>query len=103
MARPNYEGAPSLGVVLFASADGWYTAHAATNADVYYSTGADSGGVYRNARFYWELYGPEDEDMRIIPPAETVRFQLGKPGLYRLRVATVDRSGRSTVVWKEIR
>jgi hypothetical protein len=103
MARSNYDGAPSLSVSLFAGPDGWYTAHAETDADVYYTTGADSGGVYRNARFYWELYGPEDEDMRIIPPGETVRFQLAKPGPHRLRVATVDRSGRSTVVWKEIR
>jgi len=103
MERPRYGAGPSLDVTLFPGSDGWYTAHAETNADVFYTTGADSGGVYRNARFYWELYGPEEEDLRIIPPGETVRFQLPKPGAYRLRVATADRSGRSTVVWKEVR
>jgi hypothetical protein len=40
--------------------------------------------------------------MRIIPPGETVRFQTGGPGRYRLRVAAADRSGRSAVVWRDL-
>ena len=29
-------------------------------------------------------------------------FRVGQVGRYRLRVATTDLAGRSTVVWKEI-
>lgn len=100
--RPVMEGAPDLRVDVSEGAGGWFTARATTNADVYYTTGADNRGEYRNARFYWELYGPEEEDLQVIPPGETVRFALGRKGIYRLRVATVDRAGRSTVVWKEL-
>jgi hypothetical protein len=40
--------------------------------------------------------------MRIIPPGETVRFQLDKPGAYRLRIATADTEGRTTVEWRAL-
>jgi len=32
-----------------------------------------------------------------------VNFTVEKPGPYRLRAATTDLAGRSTVVWKEFR
>ncbi|MBI2687282.1 MAG: hypothetical protein HYX27_13265 [Acidobacteria bacterium] len=103
-ARPAVvRNGPPLDVELFVGADRWVTGRALTRGDVYYTTGADAAGVYRNARFYWELYGPEDEDMAIIPAGETVRFRLGKRGKYRVRVAAVDRKGRSMVVWRELR
>lgn len=96
------DGGPAIEVKLMSGPNGWYTGRAWSEADLYYTTGADAAGVYRNARFYWELYGPAEEDMRIIPPGETVRFQLDKPGKYRLRVAGADRDGRSTVVWRDL-
>jgi hypothetical protein len=101
-ANPNRAGGPPLTVTVHQGAANWVTAHAATPANVYYTTGADATGTYRNARFYWELYGPAEEDMRIIPPGETVRFQLDKPGAYRLRVATADTEGRTTVEWRAL-
>lgn len=83
------------------------------SAAVYYTTGADRQGVYQNAMVLWELYGPEEEDYRTLPGhviqsatpesashVET-RFTLSQPGQYRLRAATTDLAGRSTVVWKE--
>jgi len=96
-------GGPALHVEITGGSGGWFTGRASTDADVFYTAGADATGVYRNARFYWELYGPGEEDMQIIPPGETVRFRAPGSGPYRVRVATVDRAGRSTVVWKEIR
>jgi hypothetical protein len=101
-ANPNRAGGPPLTVTVNPGAANWVTAHAATPANVYYTTGADATGTYRNARFYWELYGPAEEDMRIIPPGETVRFQLDKPGKYRLRVATADTEGRTSVEWRSL-
>ncbi len=95
-------GGPRIDLTVQATGNGWFTASAATDADVYYTTGAGPDGIYRNARFYWELYGPNEENMHIIPPGETVRFQTGGPGKYRLRVAAADRAGRSTVVWRDL-
>ncbi len=84
------------------------------SAPVYYTTGADQHGVYQNALALWELYGPGEEDYRMLPagravPPETrdgsalveMRFEIEQPGRYRLRVATTDLAARSTVVWKE--
>ncbi len=84
-----------------------------TSAPVYYTLGTDSIGVCRNAMVAWELYGPAEEDYRFIQSAgsklnvittgkrseATIRFQLARPGEYRLRVATVDLAGRTAVVW----
>jgi len=86
------------------------------SADVYYTLGANSEGVYRNAMVLWELYGPEDEDYRFLSGeyrepriveegARTkveIQFTIGQPGEYRLRAATVDLAGRTKVVWKNI-
>lgn len=81
------------------------------SAHVYYTTGTDREGIYRNALVLWELYGPAPEDYqqltgRRVPSEATgaseVHFSLARPGHYRLRVATSDLAGRSTVVWKSI-
>jgi hypothetical protein len=64
----------------------------------------------------WELFGPGAEDYRqlsgrVVTPlgreggsavVET-QFALDQPGRYRLRAATTDLAGRSTVVWNEIK
>lgn len=85
------------------------------SAPVYYTVGANKQGVYENAKICWELYGPEEEDYRFLlwnnspPKIETdddrstveLEFDIQQPGRYRLRAATVDRAGRTTVVWKE--
>ena len=86
------------------------------DAPVYYTTGTDARGLYPNVRVLWELYGPGEEDYRTlsatrVEPAGTgpgpglveTRFALEQPGRYRLRAATADLAGRSTVVWKELR
>lgn len=84
-----------------------------TSAPVYYTHGTDPAGVCHNAVVAWELYGPHDEDQRqLAPPAlrptvrqagrvhtATMEFTVSQPGRYRLRAATVDRAGRSTVEW----
>jgi hypothetical protein len=89
---------------------------AETSAPVYYTYGADADGVYRNALVAWELYGPGEEDYRALMPEGlkptitkhgsntevTVSFSLRHPGSYRLRAATVDLAGRSTVTWTPI-
>lgn len=86
------------------------------SASVYCTTGADRRGVYHNAMVLWELYGPSAEDYRqltgrVNPPltrdggsvvVET-QFTIEQPGRYRLRAATTDLAGRSTVVWKEVK
>lgn len=94
---------PAVALTISGGEGGWYTGHAASTADLFYTAGADATGVYRNARFYWELYGPNEEDMQIIPPGETVRFHAPKPGVYRVRAAAMDSEGRTTVIWREIR
>jgi len=64
----------------------------------------------------WEIYGPEAPDQLIPIPDRLkpravldnsggtveVTFPLTRPGSYRLRAATVDTSGRTTVVWRPI-
>ena len=86
------------------------------SAPVYYTQGADSSGIYKNAYVLWELYGPEEEDYTDFwyerwkatieeeknSAMVTLAFKIEKPGKYRLRVSSVDVAGRSTVVWKDI-
>ena len=69
-----------------------------------------------NAVAAWEIYGPGEEDYRHLQPAGlkprvtrkessyevTVNFSLARPGNYRLRTATVDLAGRTTVIWTPI-
>ncbi|MGH9632620.1 MAG: hypothetical protein ACRD7E_30300, partial [Bryobacteraceae bacterium] len=84
------------------------------SAPVYYTLGADTEGVYHNARVAWELYGPEVEDYQFLrtdnlkprvqvsgnaAEAEAI-VRLNRPGNYRLRAATVDLAGRTAVVWR---
>jgi len=83
---------------------------------VYYTTGADKHGVYHNARVLWEIYGPGNEDYRALLSAGAnpqttfdgksavveMQFRVEQAGHFRLRVATTDLAGRSSVVWKEI-
>lgn len=87
-----------------------------TSAPVYYTYGHAPNGVVYNDMVEWELYGPEPWDHKFIVPENLekpvmlratggevrVRFDLTKPGTYRLSVATVDTVGRSTMVWKQI-
>ena len=86
------------------------------SAPVFYTLGTDPDGVYQNAVVAWELYGPGEEDYRPLQPPRlqprvdrragryevAVNFRIAKPGNYRLRAATVDLAGRSTVVWTSI-
>jgi hypothetical protein len=86
------------------------------SAAVYYTLGADSQGRYRNVMVAWELYGPEEEDYHSLRqegwepriwqdgPNTTleITFQINRPGNYRLRAATVDKSGRTAVAWNRI-
>ena len=87
-----------------------------TSAKVYYTFGADDEGVYRNAMVAWEIYGPEEENQLVLIPNRLkpsvvmdgsggtvdVSFKLNSPGSYRLRAATVDVTGRTSVVWQPI-
>jgi hypothetical protein len=86
------------------------------SAPVYYTQGADSTGIHNNQYVLWELYGPEEEDYtdlwsdrwEAIVSEENksavveIKFNIDKPGSYRLRVSTTDVAGRSTVVWTNI-
>lgn len=86
------------------------------SAPVYYTYGADNQGVYHNAMVSWEIFGPGDEDYRALQPEGlrpnvvqkgpvsevTVSFRLSRAGRYRLRAATVDMAGRSTVCWTNL-
>jgi hypothetical protein len=86
------------------------------SAPIFYTQGADKNGIYHNQYVLWELFGPEQEDYHYLRQetwqvsvsennsfAEIeINFALSKPGNYRLRAATCDVAGRSTVVWKEI-
>jgi len=86
------------------------------SADVYYTLGANSKGIYGNAMVLWELYGPGEEDYRFLSgenrephideegsrTSVEIQFTIGQSGEYRLRAATVDLAGRTTVVWKNI-
>ena len=83
---------------------------------MFYTPRANRQGIYENAVVFWELFGPRDEDYRVllsdgIQPAiarrggsieVAVTFGIRKPGPYRLRAAVVDEAGRSTVVWKTL-
>ena len=87
-----------------------------TTAPVYYTFGADTRGVCHNAMVAGELYGPAEEDYRFLTPQGLkprivttgkiseviVEFRLDRPGQYRLRAATVDLAGRSTISWSPI-
>jgi hypothetical protein len=84
------------------------------SASVYYTLGADTEGVYHNARVAFEIYGPGEQDYLFLRPDKLkprVREIAGgaevegsatltRPGSYRLRAATVDTAGRTTVVWR---
>jgi len=85
-------------------------------APVYYTMGADENGIYHNQYVLCELYGPEEEDHSKLwverwdvavseenHSAEAeIKFTIDEPGNYRLRAATTDVAGRSSVVWKDI-
>ena len=87
-----------------------------TTAPVYYTMGGDPTGIYHNAMVAFELYGPEEQDHRFLSPDRLrprvkregnfadveMRFRISRPGSYRLRAATVDLAGRTTVVWKPL-
>jgi len=83
---------------------------------IYYTQGANKDGVYRNVYVLWELYGPEEEDYTDFwndrwnvsvtekdnSATAEIKFEIDKPGNYKLKVSTSDLAGRSSVVWKEI-
>jgi len=87
------------------------------SSPIYYTQGANSDGIYRNVYVLWELYGPEEEDYTDfwkerwnVPVIENgnsasteIKFNIDKPGNYRLKVSTSDLAGRSKVVWKNIK
>lgn len=95
------------------------TAHVKeTRAPVYFTPGADPQGVLHNAVVRWELFGPGEEDYLYLQAAEQKpqvktlgqgEYEAGitlpelQPGAYRLRAAAADVSGRTTVVWKDLR
>ncbi|MBS1825316.1 MAG: hypothetical protein JST93_08350 [Acidobacteria bacterium] len=122
--RRNGKGAPPrLTVTLSAQAGSEAIAVTATGrveettSKVFYTFGADSEGVYRNALVAWEVHGPEEVDQAPLLPdrlkprsslnaaggTAEVTFSLTRPGSYKVRAATVDTSGRSTVVWHPFR
>jgi hypothetical protein len=86
------------------------------SSPVYYTLGANSTGIYRNVKILWELYGPGQEDYRFLLSENReprifddgtqtnveIQFTIRRPGKYRLRAATVDLAGRTTIVWKDI-
>ena len=86
------------------------------SAPVYYTLGANAKGIYRNVKVLWELYGPGEEDYRFLLSESReprireedgrtrveIEFGIGRAGSYRLRAATVDLAGRTTVVWRNI-
>ena len=56
------------------------------SAPVYYTLGADTEGVYHNARVAWELYGPGEEDYLFLRPDNL------KPRVRKIAGADRDRS-----------
>jgi hypothetical protein len=86
------------------------------SAPIFYTQGADKKGIYNNQYVLWELFGPNQEDYNNLwqetwevyviekdSLAEVeIRFDLVKPGNYRLRAAVSDVAGRSTVKWNDI-
>ena len=87
------------------------------SAPIYYTQGANKDGIYRNVYVLWELYGPEEEDytdfwkerwdVSVVENDNSataeIKFNIDKPGNYRLKVSTSDLAGRSKVVWKKIK
>lgn len=84
------------------------------DAPVYFAPAPDAQGVHHNVRVSWELYGPTDADYTYRAPGivrgtvephpegghtATAIIRIAAPGHYRLRAATTDLAGRSTVVW----
>ncbi|MCK5457383.1 MAG: hypothetical protein KAI45_09685, partial [Melioribacteraceae bacterium] len=83
---------------------------------IYYTQGANKEGIYRNVYVLWELYGPEEEDYTDFwndrwdvsvtekdnSATAEIKFNIDKPGNYKLKVSTSDLAGRSKVVWKKI-
>ncbi len=86
------------------------------SSPVYYTLGANSKGIHRNVKVFWELYGPEEEDYRFLGGENRephilddgtrteveIQFTIRQPGKYRLRAATADLAGRTMVVWRNI-
>jgi hypothetical protein len=86
------------------------------SSPVYYTLGADPKGIYKNVKVFWELYGPKEEDYRLLlnwnqeprvydegtRTIVDIKFGISQPGKYRLRAATADLAGRTAVVWKNI-
>jgi hypothetical protein len=86
------------------------------SSPVYYTLGADSKGIYKNMKVFWELYGSKEKDYRFLLDRSRepricdedaratvdIKFKISQPGKYRLRAATVDLAGRTAVVWKNI-
>ena len=81
-------------------------------------TGRTLAGVLHNGMVLWELYGPGPKDynflmapgmrpiVRQVGPAQyeiECTFEAPKPGVYRLRAATADVSGRTTEFWSEFK
>jgi hypothetical protein len=111
--------APNLSVAVSINEDNILIARANVvegSAPIFYTQGADKNGVYNNIYVLWELFGPDDEDY-YYPWTESwqikvdekknhieteIKLPLKKSGTYRLRAATSDLAGRSTVVWKEV-
>jgi hypothetical protein len=105
----NREGKSPLAVTAQATAT-------ETSAPIFYTLGTDTDGIYHNAAVAWELFGPGETDHRFLVPRgmkphvtrkgqsfeALMEFRLATPGQYRLRAATVDLAGRSTVVWNVI-
>jgi hypothetical protein len=86
------------------------------SAPVFYTPRSNREGVYENAVVFWELFGPRDEDYRVLLGENNrlqisddhptyhvaIKFQVQRPGTYRLRAAIADLSGRTSVVWKTL-
>ncbi len=86
------------------------------SSPIYYTQGAGKDGVYKNSYVLWELYGPEEEDYTDFwndrwnvtvteknnSATAEIKFNIEKPGNYRLKVSASDLAGRTKVVWKEI-
>ncbi|MEW6234451.1 MAG: hypothetical protein AB1656_03615 [Candidatus Omnitrophota bacterium] len=82
----------------------------------YYTSGANAQGEYVNSMIFWELYGPQEEDYRILSHEYrdvvvktnskqskiNMNFVIDRPGKYRLRASACDLAGRTAVIWKEI-
>jgi len=87
------------------------------SSPIYFTRGVNNDGVNINQYVLWELFGPEDEDYTafwderfnytVTEKNNSVevefRITVNQPGKYRLRVATTDLAGRSSVVWKNLK